>query len=93
MQNTGTRPPNTTAATYAPDSRYVQLWLDFDNIAQADAEGDVNADGKFDISDAEALQKWLLSTKNSVKNADAGDLNGDGILDVFDLILMKNKLN
>ncbi|MCQ2468668.1 MAG: DUF4981 domain-containing protein [Ruminococcus sp.] len=87
------RSQNTSSPTYAPDSRYVQLWLDFDNIAQADAEGDVNADGKFDISDAEALQKWLLNTKNSVKNADAGDLNGDGILDVFDLILMKNKLN
>lgn len=52
--------------------------------------GDVNADGKFDAADVVLLQQWLLAVPDTkLKNWQAGDLNEDGILDVFDLGLMK----
>lgn len=56
-------------------------------------QGDVNADGKFDIADVVLLQKWLLAVPNT-KLADwkAADLCEDDKLNVFDLCLMKRKL-
>ncbi len=56
-------------------------------------EGDVNADGKFNVLDVVLLQKWLLSVPD-VKLADwrAGDFCNDNRLDAFDLCLMKRKL-
>lgn len=55
--------------------------------------GDVNADGKFNISDAVTLQKWLIADPDA-KIADwkAGDLCKDGKLDVFDFVIMKREL-
>lgn len=55
--------------------------------------GDVNADGKFDITDVVLLQKWLLAVPD-VKLAywKAGDLCEDNKLNVFDLCLMKREL-
>ena len=54
---------------------------------------DINSDGKFNISDAVILQKWLLAVPDT-KLADwkAADLCEDGRLDVFDLCLMKRML-
>jgi len=56
-------------------------------------KGDVNADGKFNISDVVILQKWLLAVPNT-KLADwkAADLCEDDRLDVFDLCMMKRML-
>ncbi len=56
-------------------------------------EGDINADGKFDITDVVLLQRWILAVPDT-KLADwkAGDLCEDDRLDVFDLCLMKRKL-
>lgn len=55
--------------------------------------GDVNGDGAFNISDAVALQKWLLAEPDT-KLADwkAGDLCEDNRLDVFDFVMMKREL-
>ena len=55
--------------------------------------GDVNADGTFNIADAVALQKWLLGVPD-VTLADwrAGNFCNDNRLDVFDLCLMKREL-
>lgn len=55
--------------------------------------GDVNMDGKFNVSDVVLLQKWLLAVPNT-KLADwkAADFCEDGKLDVFDLCMMKRKL-
>ncbi|MDE6036108.1 MAG: hypothetical protein K2G36_09395 [Ruminococcus sp.] len=50
--------------------------------------GDVNADGKFDIADLVAMQKFLLSG-NNLKDWQAGDLLKDNKIDVFDLVLMR----
>jgi len=57
------------------------------------ANGDVNADGEFNISDVVLLRKWLLAVPN-VKLADwqAADFYEDSILNVFDLCLMKQAL-
>ena len=55
--------------------------------------GDVNADGKFSVADAVALQKWLLCAPDA-KLADwkAGDLCEDEKLNVLDLSIMKREL-
>lgn len=56
-------------------------------------KGDVNADGKFDISDIVTFQKWLLADRNTeLKNPKEADLYEDNILDVFDLCLMRKEL-
>lgn len=56
-------------------------------------EGDVNADGKFNIVDLVYLQKWLLSVPDTeLKNRKAADIYNDDKLDVVDFILMKQLL-
>ncbi|MBR2283463.1 MAG: BspA family leucine-rich repeat surface protein [Ruminococcus sp.] len=56
-------------------------------------EGDVNADGSFNISDVVLMQKWLLAVPDTALiDWKAGDLCEDGRLDAFDLSLMRNKL-
>ena len=55
--------------------------------------GDVNCDDKFDIADAVLLQKKVLASPENVPaDYEAADFTEDGIIDVFDLILMKQKL-
>lgn len=57
------------------------------------ADGDVNKDGKFNISDVVIFQRWLLSVPDTKLNDwTAADFYNDNILDVFDLCLMKQKL-
>ncbi|MCR4646077.1 MAG: hypothetical protein K5695_11850 [Oscillospiraceae bacterium] len=55
--------------------------------------GDVNADGTFDVLDLVLLQEWLLAIPDvTLDDPDAGDLDGNEALDVFDLGLMKREL-
>lgn len=54
-------------------------------------KGDVNADGKFDISDIVMMQKWILGNGNLI-DWKAGDLCEDDVIDVFDIILMRKAL-
>ena len=55
--------------------------------------GDVNADGRFDVSDVVALQKWLLAMADvQLSDWNAGDFCADGLLDIFDLCMMKREL-
>lgn len=53
--------------------------------------GDVNADGKGNLADVVLLQKWLLGIPET-KLADwrAGDLYADGVLNGFDLCLLRH---
>ncbi|MBR3630550.1 MAG: hypothetical protein IKN55_08795 [Oscillospiraceae bacterium] len=52
---------------------------------------DVTNDGRFDTADIIAMTKWLhKGTK--LANAAAGDAMTDGVLDVYDLALMKRSL-
>ena len=50
--------------------------------------GDVNDDGEIGVVDIVMLQKWLLG-EGKLSNAPLSDLNADGIVDVFDLALLK----
>ena len=60
---------------------------------EASVRGDVNADGSFNVKDIVLLQKWLLAVPGTkLPDWKAADLNEDGILDVFDLGLMKREL-
>ena len=56
-------------------------------------QGDVNADGTFDLADVVLFQKWLLAVPDT-KLADwkAADFCEDGIWNGFDLCAMKRKL-
>ena len=67
----------------------------FEDTAEpvASVQGDVNADGEFNISDVVLLQKWLLAVPDTkLNNWKAADLCKDDRLDVFDLVLMKREL-
>ena len=56
-------------------------------------KGDGNADGNFTVADLILLQKWLLAVPGTtIPDISSCDLYRDGILDVFDLCLMKREL-
>ncbi|MBQ9695058.1 MAG: N-acetylglucosamine-1-phosphate uridyltransferase [Oscillospiraceae bacterium] len=55
--------------------------------------GDVDANGVFELRDVILMQKWLTADAQTVlADWEAGDLCGDGKLDVFDLAVMKHEL-
>lgn len=70
-----------------------QRWVMIPTAEKQTVLGDVNADGKFNISDVVLLQKWILAVPD-VNLADwkAGDLCENNVLNVFDLCLMKRLL-
>lgn len=82
---------------FVQDSAYE--WKVIDDLKVNDIKlasiipGDINADGKFDISDAAILQKWLICVPD-VRFTDwkTADLYEDEVINVFDLCLMKRKL-
>lgn len=52
--------------------------------------GDVNADGKVNLADVVLLQKWLLGIpETKLVDWQAGDLYADGLLNGFDLCLLR----
>lgn len=53
--------------------------------------GDVNADGSVSLADVVMLQKWILGAE-SISDLQAGDMDGNGCVDVYDLALMKRAL-
>lgn len=56
-------------------------------------DGDVNADGNFDAADVALFQKWLLAVPGAkLVSLEAGDVCKDGVLNVFDLCMMKHEL-
>ncbi len=74
---------------YATNKAYVEL--EFTPLGM----GDINADGKFNVADVVALQKWLLCAKGAEKSIvewKAGNFVDDDRLDAFDLSLMKRAL-
>lgn len=57
----------------------------------SNVQGDVNADGAFNIADVIMLQKWLLCD-GPLTTWENGDLYNDNRIDAFDLCLMKQKI-
>ncbi len=65
----------------------------FEVIEDNVIKGDANADGKFDVSDVVAVQKWLLSVPDAaLPDWKAADLCQDGVLNALDLSLLKRRL-
>lgn len=80
---------------YFKNNLYQQT-ADLTVYAQWKAEsvaGDVDADGKLSVSDLVLLQKWILGVPDTnLANWENADLCKDGVLDVFDLCLMRKML-
>lgn len=83
---------NSSAEKYANDNdiSFVSLgdYLSKGNLIP----GDINDDGEFSISDVVMLQNWLLTEETTLPNWQAADLCEDGILDAYDLCLLKKML-
>ncbi|MDE6672785.1 MAG: dockerin type I repeat-containing protein [Ruminococcus sp.] len=62
----------------------LKLLLLFEEVTHT-LDGDSNGDSTVNISDAVALQKFLLGTGN-LTNWKNGDLCQDGKIDVFDMV-------
>ena len=60
------------------------------NGSAAVLTGDYNSDGKVDVSDAVALQKFLLGKKSAISSG--ADTVADGVTDIFDLGALKRLL-
>lgn len=77
----------TEAETYAHN-----YGIDFVDL-DAPVTGDCNEDGEFSVADVILLQKWILADKDTtLKNWKVADICEDNVLDVFDLIGMKQLL-
>ncbi len=59
--------------------------------ASAPVRGDVNADGTCSVLDLIMLRKWLLGS-GEITDAGAGDLCEDGVINVYDIGMMKREL-
>lgn len=53
--------------------------------------GDVNGDGLFNMADVAAMQKWLMCS-DGLNCKKAGDLYEDGVINIFDLCVMKSEI-
>lgn len=58
----------------------------------AAVKGDVNSDGKLNGADLTALSDFILGAENTEIDIDSADMNEDGILDVYDLALMRQTI-
>lgn len=66
--------------------------IEFEIIDSKNIMGDCNNDGEFSVADAVILQKWLLNDGMELTTWQTADLDENGIIDAFDLCLMKQKL-
>ena len=70
--------------------RYAEKWnLEFEEIG-TDA-GDVNIDSKVNMSDAVSLQRYLIG-RYVPTGAYYGDMTGDGNVNVYDMIALKDEI-
>lgn len=83
---------NSTAQAYA--EKYERK---FASLGEAPEEntptGNINGDNEFNVADVVLFQKYILGGSDiKISDWKNADLNANGILDVFDLCLMKKKL-
>ena len=86
---------NTASPAYAPDSKYVQLWLDFDNVAENDViddfpedtpptatlYGDANCNGNIGMDDAVLImQSFANPSKYGINGSDSSHITATGNL-------------
>lgn len=68
----------------------IKLVYEYENTP-ATVKGDVNKDGEFTIADLVMTQKWVLGS-GKLTDWKAGDMDGNNIIDVFDICLMRIEL-
>lgn len=86
-------PQNTTVCGYAESTAYYYAYSTMRSFEYITVPGDVNADAKVNIADAVCIQQWLLGDGSvKLRNWKAADLVDDGVLDIFDLIAMRQAL-
>ncbi len=71
------------------DSDVVQLKV---KVIPAEVIGDCNNDGELSVADAVMLQSWILGKSKELTNWKAADLCEDSIIDVFDMVKMRQLL-
>ena len=76
-----------------PVNIYAESVIDEVLLSERTPSGDINSDGLLSISDALIMQKWLLgSDEYNYTDLKAIDFCTDGIIDVFDFIVLRKKL-
>jgi hypothetical protein len=86
-------PQDTTVCGYAESTAYYYAYSSRRGFEFLTIPGDVNADTKVNVADAVCVQKWLLGDASiELRDWKGADLNGDGVLDIFDLIAMRQAL-
>ena len=85
--------PNGCAAAY----RQANVWKKFNHITETDfpvefTRGDVNDDGKVNITDVTVLINYLLSGNAAAVNVNAADANDDGKVNISDVTVLINYL-
>ncbi len=90
---------NATTASWKTYSSVIDSWI-ISNAPSVDlyavwektaVRGDANNDNEVSIADAVMLEKWLLGS-GDLTNWQNVDLCEDGVIDVFDLVLMRKLL-
>jgi hypothetical protein len=83
----------TNEGTYFKDDCY-QLTKDLTVYAQWEQIlGDVNGDNTVSVQDVVMFQKWLLAKKGAKLTVpENADLNKDGVVDVYDIALLKRRI-
>ena len=70
-------------------ARFDYLDVKFAELAQqTSVKGDVNGDGKVDISDVMALVSYICGTTPETFHVEAADVNGDNNIDVSDVMML-----
>lgn len=85
-------PMNTTVRGYAGSNAYWFARYSGRKFETIYTLGDINNDGEINISDAVVLQKWLNGGTEPMYNWQAADFTGDEVVNMFDLVLLKQKI-
>lgn len=87
---------NSTVYNYASSNKIAFCNIKNFDLSQREqgrkTPGDVDGNGLITIVDAVKLQSWLLGKDTPGVVGGNMDLNGDGRVDVFDMVLMRKKL-
>ncbi len=79
--------PYNTDTTYCCNIAEIELY----GSPAGAITGDVNGDSMCSVSDAVVLQKWLLAVPD-VTITEAADMDGNGIVNIVDLALLKRQI-